>query len=629
MERRWRVELLGRLRAARGAQEITHFRTQKTAVLFAYLAYYPHRPHPRGELMELLWPEHRVDAARANLSNALSWLRRQLRSQLDESSGWRVERMAHAAPSELSTLDSQLSTMIIADHASIQLNPALFTTDVAEFEVALQTAARAAPARGPSPSLIQAVELYRGELLPGCFEAWVLQERQWLAERYFLALSQLLRQLEAAGDFERALQYAQYAVRADPLREEVHRELIRRYAASGQPVDDQRLAAESIDGLNGSEAPVEHRLGVSSSVSDKVRGHRPPTPDVHDAICAAQHSHPRSRPVGGVVPLDSPFYVLRSTDEEFRVAIAHCDSVVLIKGARQMGKTSLLARGLQQARAVGIRVVLTDLQMIDSADLASLDRLYLTLADTIAFQLKLDVLPEQVWKPHLGASTNFERYLQREVLGNGQPLVWGLDEVDRLFSYDYSSQVFGLFRSWHNRRGLDPTGPWSQLTLAIAYASEAHLFITDMNQSPFNVGTQLTLQEFTAAQVLDLNQRYGAPLREDAQVDRYQRLVNGHPYLVSRGFQEMVTHGLSMDTFAAQADRDDGIFGDHLRRMLVFLVKDATLGDAVRALLRGEPCRAHDSFYRLRSAGVVAGEAMEEARLRCPIYATYLERHLL
>ena len=67
--------------------------------------------------------------------------------------------------------------------------------------------------------------------------------------------------------------------------------------------------------------------------------------------------------------------------------------------------------------------------------------------------------------------------------------------------------MFGLFRSWHNERSLNPDGPWGRLTLAIVYATEAHLFITDLNQSPFNVGTRLTLEDFTFEQVAELNGR--------------------------------------------------------------------------------------------------------------------------
>ena len=35
-----------------------------------------------------------------------------------------------------------------------------------------------------------------------------------------------------------------------------------------------------------------------------------------------------------------------------------------------------------------------------------------------------------------------------------------------------------------------------------------------------------------------------------------------------------------------------------------------------------------ECFHRLRSAGVLAGEAVEAARFRCPLYASYLNQHL-
>ena len=108
-------------------------------------------------------------------------------------------------------------------------------------------------------------------------------------------------------------------------------------------------------------------------------------------------------------------------------------------------------------------------------------------------------------------------------------------KVDRLFSCEFGSEVFGLFRSWHNERSLDPASPWSRLTLAIAYATEAHLFITDLNQSPFNVGTRLSLEDFTLQQVGELNGKYGAPLKNEAEIERFYALVGGQPYLARRG----------------------------------------------------------------------------------------------
>jgi hypothetical protein len=209
------------------------------------------------------------------------------------------------------------------------------------------------------------------------------------------------------------------------------------------------------------------------------------------------------------------------------------------------------------------------------------------------------------------------------------PLVWGLDEVDRLFTCPYASEVFGLFRTWHNERAVDPTAPWERLTLAIVYATEAHLFITDQNQSPFNVGTRLELKDFSIEQVGELNARYGSPLACADELTRYFQLLGGNPYLVQRGFHEITTNNIDLTTFEALADRDEGPFGDHLRRILVLLARDPALCEVVRGVLRGQLCPTVEAFYRLRSGGVMAGDSAQDMRTRCRLYATYLKRHLL
>lgn len=331
------------------------------------------------------------------------------------------------------------------------------------------------------------------------------------------------------------------------------------------------------------------------------------------------------------MPLDSRFYLVRPTDDEFLSAVAQQDSIVLVKGARQMGKTSLLARGLQQARRAGARGALTDFQTLGGAALLSQEALLLTLAESLADQLDLDADPREGWNSARAPNTNLERFVRRDVLGAlTEPLVWGLDEVDRLFppACAFGSEVFGLFRSWHNRRALDPSGPWSRLTLAIAYATEAHLFITDLNQSPFNVGTRLTLSDFTEAQVADLNGRHGSPLPAPADIARFHALTGGQPFLVRQGLNGIGGRGLSIEDFEAEADRDEGLYGDHLRRMLLTLSEDAGLTDVVRGLLSGRPCPTPESFYRLRSAGILSGGSAADARFSSRLYGNYLAHHL-
>ncbi len=210
-----------------------------------------------------------------------------------------------------------------------------------------------------------------------------------------------------------------------------------------------------------------------------------------------------------------------------------------------------------------------------------------------------------------------------EVGGLEGRLVWGLDEVDRLFSQPYSDEVFAIFRSWHNRRALDPSDPWSRLTLAISFATEAHLFIRDLNQSPFNVGTRVLLRDFTPAEVADLNRRYGRPLRNRSELARFYALVGGHPFLSRRALHELAT-GTPLARLIAAAATEDGPFGDHLRRLVAALDRDAELSAAAGAALSSGALLSTEQFYRLRSAGVLAGEGPAAARPRCGLYGDYL-----
>jgi predicted ATPase/DNA-binding SARP family transcriptional activator/Tfp pilus assembly protein PilF len=219
MDAPWRIELLGGLRAVQAGtaaaerRVITQFRTQKTGALLAYLARNPQRTHPRDHLIELFWPDADLPAGSNSLSQALS----SLRSQLEPS-------------------DVPPGTVLVANRASVRLNPDAVTTDLAELEAALHAAASTAEQTERRQWLAEAVGLYRGELLAGYYEPWVLEQREWAAESYFQALRELLALLEQEGDLSRALAYARRGAEVDPLREEAHVELIRLYAAAGQPV---------------------------------------------------------------------------------------------------------------------------------------------------------------------------------------------------------------------------------------------------------------------------------------------------------------------------------------------------------------------------------------------------------
>jgi hypothetical protein len=372
--------------------------------------------------------------------------------------------------------------------------------------------------------------------------------------------------------------------------------------------------------------PLQYSLWNSQSDDEAVLTQLRNTLKAKEEVAA--DSGQQEQP-GGAVPLKSRFYITRPSDEMLTQALSRKDTIILIKGGRQMGKTSLLARGLQKARDSGAMVVYTDLQKLNASDLSDIRQFYCALAHMLADQLNIDRDIEDCWKERRAPSVNFEQYLTREVMAHvGDHLFWGLDEVDRLFACDFASEVFGLFRSWHNERASNPEAPWNKLTMIIAYATEAHLFIADPNQSPFNVGTRLELRDFTVEQVEALNELYGKPLFANAQLARFYELLSGQPYLVRRGLHELTASKMPFEEFSAVADRDEGPFGDHLRRMLVMLARDPRLIQAVRSVLDGSNTLSMDEFYRMRAAGILIGESADNCKMRCALYGNYLASHL-
>ena len=77
------------------------------------------------------------------------------------------------------------------------------------------------------------MELYCGELLPGCYDEWILQERERLSQMYQGVMEKLLCLQEKEGDFQGAIRIAQRLLREDPLQEASYRHLMRLYAANG------------------------------------------------------------------------------------------------------------------------------------------------------------------------------------------------------------------------------------------------------------------------------------------------------------------------------------------------------------------------------------------------------------
>ena len=93
----------------------------------------------------------------------------------------------------------------------------------------------------PYENLKEAVHVYKDVFLQGFsleeapnFSAWMQSERQSLHAQYLSALEQLAHQARDAGETQEAVHYVQQLLQHDPLREAMHRMLMRLYVKMKQ-----------------------------------------------------------------------------------------------------------------------------------------------------------------------------------------------------------------------------------------------------------------------------------------------------------------------------------------------------------------------------------------------------------
>ncbi len=373
-------------------------------------------------------------------------------------------------------------------------------------------------------------------------------------------------------------------------------------------------------------------------VADEIRKARSDQPDA-----AASQESPRpslTRQEGkiplqvfletGTVPVDSPFYVEREADQLAAQQLDSREPTVIIKGHRQSGKSSLLARLHDRAMRDGLLSCYLTFQGMDAASVANTDEFFRQLAWMVADKLDATVDPDELWSDRRGVKQNLSRYLEKAVLAPSDVAVQILfDEVDVVFeSASTRTDLFSMIRTWHNDRATDPKGNWKKLRLVIAHATEPALWIADLNQSPFNVGLNLTMPDFDLLQLADLNQRYGSPLSSDVDLRRLEQLVGGHPYLVRLALYDLAKNQRSIEELEHLAARADGPFAPHLDRYWMRLSENPQLAAAVRQVIQKGTCNDERMFSQLWASGLVRGDERGAVAMRCRLYQDYFERRL-
>ncbi len=331
----------------------------------------------------------------------------------------------------------------------------------------------------------------------------------------------------------------------------------------------------------------------------------------------------------GQVPLQSPFYVERPPiEEDCYEAISKPGSLIRIKAAREMGKSSLMKRILHQAQEEGGQTVYLNFQLADGDCIQSLDNFLQWFCAAITNQLELEEKIQEYWSGPLGSKSKCTQYFQRYLLSEiASPIVLGLDEVDRVFEYrQIANDFFGLLRAWYEQG--KNSALWQRLKLVIAHSQEVYIPL-DINQSPFNVGLPIELPQFNQQQVQNLIKRHELNWSW-AEVEKLIAMIGGHPYLLRQGLYEIARSRISLPDLLRIAPTEEGPYKDHLRRHLLNLEANPNLLAAMKQVLEVEDAVQIGTTegFKLRSMGLVKLEGNAVLPL-CNLYRLYLRDRIV
>ena len=413
MEPTLHIRLLGDFNLVYADRQVTGLNSMRLQSLLAYLVLHRDVPQQRQHLAFLFWPDTTEAQARNNL--------RQLLHQL---------RQAFPPVEQFLSTDTHMLHWHPATH---------FQLDVAEFEQALSLA-DAATRQHDQPALQDALEqadsLYRGDLLPGCYDEWILPERERLRQRHRQALEHLLRLFEMQGDTGTAIRYAQRLIGLDPLSEDLYRRLMRLFVLNNDRASALRVYHTCVTTL-------QREMGVDPD---------PATREVYERLMQ-QEAPTVQLVVHQPLPAATPTLIGREREWEhlhdaWQRTIEGGPHFVLVTGEAGIGKSRLTEEFLLWASEQGVVTARTRSYAVEGqlslapvtewlrseglrASLRQLDKVWLTEV----MRLLPELLEEQPALPHYESVTEYGQRLRffealaRAILVAPQPLLLLIDDL--------------------------------------------------------------------------------------------------------------------------------------------------------------------------------------------------------
>jgi DNA-binding SARP family transcriptional activator len=226
-----KFRLFGKFNVECDTQLVKGLDSGKEQELLSYLLVRRDRSHPRETLASLLWGESSTEKSKKYLRQAL----------------WHLQ-------SGLEVRDAGAPQLLLVEHDWVQLNwQSSLWLDVADFEKAFLTT-QGVPGKQlnkiHAELLKDAVKLYRGDLLDGCYHDWCLFERERLQNMYLSMLDKLMGYCEQHQEYEEGLGYGSTILRYDRASERTYRRLMHLQYRAGDRTGALRQYRRCVNALD-------------------------------------------------------------------------------------------------------------------------------------------------------------------------------------------------------------------------------------------------------------------------------------------------------------------------------------------------------------------------------------------